>query len=143
MAHFAQLNEDNYVIQVIVVANEDTSDQNGIEHESIGINFCKGLLGSETRWVQTSYNSNFRKRYAGIGFRYHEDIDAFVPPKPYPSWVFNNESANWDPPVPLPADNNTGDGTAENPWIHYLWDENAVNWIKHFKTLDSPNLIPA
>jgi len=80
MAHFAELNSANIVQRVIVVNNEKLTDSNGVEHEHLGIAFCKKLFGSETRWVQTSYNSNFRNTYAGIGFLYDEANDVFVPP---------------------------------------------------------------
>lgn len=118
MAHFAQLDENNVVIQVIVVHNNDLLD-NGVESESKGIAFCQSLFGENTRWIQTSYNGNFRKRYAGIGYTYHSDIDAFVSPKPfeYSSWILNNETGEWIPPVARPTD------------TVYRWDEPSVSWI--------------
>ena len=94
MAHFAQLDENNVVIQVIVVSDSDTSDVNGIEYEEIGIAFCKKLFGFNTNWKQTSYNDKIRVRYAGIGYSYDENLDAFIPPKPYESWTLNQEIAN-------------------------------------------------
>ncbi len=104
MAHFAQLDENNVVTQVIVVSNEDTSDANGVEVEEIGVAFCKKLLGADTNWKQTSYNNNMRVRYAGIGYTYNETLDAFIPPKPYASWVLNETTADWESPVgPAPA----------------------------------------
>ena len=87
MAHFCRLDENNIVTQVIVVANEDTADSNGVEAEEIGVAFCKKLLGAETRWKQTSYNGNFRKRYAGVGYFWNEELSAFIPPKPFESSV--------------------------------------------------------
>jgi hypothetical protein len=81
MAHFAQLDENNVVTQVIVVHNNDCL-LNGVEDEYTGIAFCKSLFGADTRWVQTSYNANFRQYYAGIGYRYDADLDVFVPPQP-------------------------------------------------------------
>ena len=99
MAHFAQLNQDNIVTQVIVVSNDDTSDINGVETESIGIAFCQKLVGADTNWKQTSYNNNLRVRYAGIGYIYNEELDAFVPPKPYTSWTLNNATADWVSPL--------------------------------------------
>ena len=83
MAHFAELNENNEVLKVIVVDNNDTSNSDGEEIELIGISFLKGLFGFDTKWKQTSYNGNFRVRYAGVGYSYDETLDAFVPPKPY------------------------------------------------------------
>jgi len=120
MAHFAQLDENNVVTQVIVVSNADTADANGVEKESIGIAFCERLLGG--KWKQTSYNHGMRKRYAGIGYTYNESLDAFVSPKPYASWVLNNETANWDAPTPMPID------AGENEY--YRWNEETTSWVK-------------
>jgi hypothetical protein len=115
MAHFAQLDVNNVVTQVIVVSNKDTSDANGVEKESIGIAFCERLFGGN--WKQTSYNGNMRKNYAGIGYTYNADIDAFVPPKPFASWVLNNDTAQWDAPVPRPE---------VGLWA---WDEETQQWV--------------
>lgn len=79
MAHFAQLDETNKVINVIVIANKDTSDENGVENEEIGIAFCKSLFGQDTRWIQTSYNANFRGMFAGINCSYDPINDIFLP----------------------------------------------------------------
>ncbi len=125
MAHFAQLNENNVVTQVIVVANEDTSDVNGNEVEEIGVAFCKKLLGADTNWKQTSYNNTFRVRYAGIGYSYNAELDAFVAPKPFESWVLNTETADWESPVgPAPA--LTEAETEARSF--YRWDEEAGAW---------------
>jgi len=78
MAHFAQLDDNNIVTQVIVVNNSDLEDSNGVEQEAIGITFCTNLFGAHTRWKQTSYNGNFRGRYAGIGMKYDKELDEFV-----------------------------------------------------------------
>ena len=131
MAHFAELNQNNEVLRVIVVANEDTSDQNGVEDETIGIAFCKKLFGSNTNWRQTSYNGNFRKRYAGIGYTYNEQLDAFIPPKAYPSWVLNEETAEWEAPIPVP------ELTQEeiDSLSFYRWDEDSQSWILETPTL--------
>ena len=115
MAHFAKLDENNVVTQVVVVANKDTADASGVEKEYIGAAFCERLLGGV--WKQTSYNGNFRKNYAGIGYTYNADIDAFVPPKPYASWTLNNDTAQWQAPVPMPEDGKM-----------YRWDEETVSW---------------
>lgn len=128
MAHFAELTASNIVTRVIVVANKDTSDANGVEKESIGIAFCERLFGGT--WKQTSYNRSFRKNYAGIGFTYNSSIDAFVPPKPFESWVLNEETAQWDAPVAMPEDAGSGD-----PPKMYRWDEetyqadNTQGWV--------------
>jgi len=117
MAHFAQLDENNVVTQVIVVANSDTADASGVEKEHIGAAFCERLFGGT--WKQTSYNGNKRKNYAGIGFTYREDIDAFVPPKPYASWVLNETTAQWEAPVAMPDDGG-----------RYTWDEDNQAWVE-------------
>ena len=118
MAHFAQLDSNNVVIQVIVVDNKDTADAYGTEKEHIGAAFCERVLGGN--WKQTSYNGNKRKNYAGIGYTYREDIDAFAAPQPYPSWTLDAD-AKWQPPVAMPTD-----GTIESP---YTWDEATTSWV--------------
>ncbi len=117
MAHFAEIDSNNVVLRVIVVANKDTSDANGNEVESIGVAFCQRLLGGN--WVQTSYHGNIRKNYAGIGYTYDAAIDAFVPPQPYPSWVLNTDTAQWEAPVPYPTDGKI-----------YTWDEATQSWVE-------------
>jgi hypothetical protein len=118
MAHFAQLDENNVVSQVIVVGNQDCLDQNNQESEAVGITFCRALFGAHTRWVQTSYNANFRKNYAGIGFTYDKSRDAFIALKPFPSWVLNEDTCQWEAPVPYPTDGNV-----------YFWDEGQCSWL--------------
>jgi hypothetical protein len=122
MAHFAELDSNNVVKQVIVVSNEDTSTSQGEEKESIGIAFCMSLLGGT--WVKTSYNGNIRKNYAGIGYTYDKDRDAFIPPKPFASWVLNETTCRWDAPVAMPSDAGTGE-----PPKMYTWDETTTNWV--------------
>ena len=116
MAHFAQLDENNVVTQVIVVANEELMED-GVESEAKGIAFCQSLFGGN--WKQTSYNSNIRKNYAGVGFTYQEDFDAFVPLQPYPSWTLNTDTARWDSPVAMPIDDKI-----------YSWNEEQQQWIE-------------
>ena len=120
MAHFAEIdsNLDNVVLRVLVIGNDDMLDENGEENEALGIAFCKNLFGEETEWVQTSYNNNFRKNYAGAGWFYDEGRDAFIPPQPYASWTLNEETCHYNPPVAPP--NNT------EQWI---WDEATVSWV--------------
>jgi len=120
MAHFARI-DNGVVTQVIVVDNKDTSDASGVEKEHIGAAFCERLFGGT--WKQTSYNGNFRKNYAGIGFSYNADIDAFVPPKPFNSWILNSDLAQWEAPVAMPEDAGTGD-----PPKMYSWDEASTSW---------------
>jgi len=125
MAHFCQLDENNVVTQVIVVANEDTSDANGVEAEEIGVAFCKKLLGADTNWKQTSYNNNFRVRYAGIGYSYNGTLNAFVPPKPFESWVLKTETADWESPVgPAPALTKAQTKARS----YYRWNEEDGKW---------------
>jgi hypothetical protein len=115
MAHFAKIDENNVVTQVVVVDNKDTSDAEGVEKEHIGAAHLEKILGGN--WKQTSYNGNFRKNYAGIGYTYRSDIDAFVPPKPFPSWLLN-ANAQWEAPVAMPTDGQM-----------YSWDEENINWV--------------
>lgn len=117
MAHFAQLNEENIVTQVIVVSNDDIVDENGAESEEIGATFC--LQFGSGPWVQTSYNSNFRRRFAGIGYFYDEENDRFIPPKPFASWVLNEETCQWAAPTPYPNDG-----------VMYLWSEDTLTWVQ-------------
>ena len=116
MAHFAKLDQNNIVTQVIVVHDNELLD-NGVESESKGIDFCKSLYGTDTVWKQTSYNASFRRNFAGIGFLYNEMRDAFIPPRPYATWVLNNSTYQWEAPVPYPNDDR-----------RYAWDEYTNNW---------------
>jgi hypothetical protein len=117
MSHFAEIDTDrnNLVLRVVVVANKDTADADGVEKEHIGAAFLESVLGGT--WKQTSYNGKLRKNYAGVGYTYRADIDAFVAPKPYPSWVLD-ENAQWQAPVPMPDDGEM-----------YSWDEDAQSWV--------------
>jgi len=119
MAHFAQINNSGIVLNVVVVANEDILDDNGVESEAVGIEFCKSLFGEATDWVQTSYNGNFRKRFAGVGYKYDKHYDAFIPPRPYLSWVFNKDTLLWEAPIPYPAEDK-----------RYYWDDTAGTWVE-------------
>ena len=126
MAHFAQLDNNNVVTQVIVVNNNELLDATGNESEAKGIQFLHDTFGPNLTWVKTSYNNNIRKRYAGIGFTYNQQLDAFIPPQPFPSWVLNQDTADWQAPVALPADA----ATQTNPnGKLYIWDESKVNWV--------------
>ena len=118
MAHFAQLDENNIVTQVIVVSNDDIKDSEGNESELTGIAFCKSLLGPNTIWKQTSYNNSIRKNYAGIGFTYDATRDAFIAPKPFNSWILNESTCCWEAPVSYPNDGNM-----------YAWDEETTSWV--------------
>ena len=139
MAHFAQLDSDNVVTQVIVVGNDDTSDSNGVEVESIGVAFCQKLLGAETNWKQTSYNGNMRGNYAGIGYTYMSNVatlgvgstDIFISQQPHASWTVGVNTAAWYSPIPQPA--LTDDQIAAGSY--YVWNEsnyqadNSTGWV--------------
>jgi hypothetical protein len=115
MAHFAQLDDNNVVTQVIVVANDELL-LDGVESEDKGVIFCKSLFGQDTKWKQTSYNGNIRKNYAGIGYTYDPVNDWFAAPQPYPSWTLDAD-AKWQPPVPYPTDDK-----------FYTWNEETLSW---------------
>lgn len=123
MAHFAELDSNNVVLRVIVVGNKDTADANGVEKEHIGAAFCERLFGGN--WKQTSYNGNKRKNYAGIGYTFDATRDAFIPPKPFNSWVLVEETCQWKAPVDMPADAGTGE-----PPKRYTWDEATTSWVE-------------
>lgn len=116
MAHFAKIDSNGIVVDVIVV-NNDVLLENGIENEQKGKDFIQGLFGSGT-WVQTSYNGSIRKNYAGIGYTYNSDKDAFIPPKPYSSWTLNETTCLWEAPVDHPTDGSVCE-----------WDEENQQWI--------------
>ena len=118
MAHFAELGENNVVLRVIVVADKDTADSSGNEVEAVGTEFCRNLLGGT--WKQTSYNGNMRKNYAGIGYTYDASRDAFVPQKPFASWVLNETTCQWEAPTPMPV--------VEGKM--YSWDEATTSWVE-------------
>ena len=117
MAHFAQINEDGQVLQVIVVHNNELLDENGQESEAKGAEFCANLFGGT--WLQTSYNGNIRKNFAGIGFTYDSARDAFIQPQPYPSWLLNEDTCRWVPPVAMPTDGKL-----------YAWNEATTFWTE-------------
>tara|TARA_Y100000310_G_C20485246_1_gene716568 strand:+ start:531 stop:908 length:378 start_codon:yes stop_codon:yes gene_type:complete len=124
MAHFAQIDENNIVINVTVVADTDCQDEEGNESEAVGIAFNKSLLGEGTNWIQTSYNNRIRKNFAGVGFTWDANRDAFIPPIPYTSWVLDESTCQWESPVPLPTDCDPTKG------IQYEWDEDNTQWIR-------------
>jgi hypothetical protein len=116
MASFAKIGLNNKVIEVLSVHNNELLDSNGVEQEVNGIDFLTKLTGWSI-WVQTSYNNNFRKNHAGIGMTYDEDRDAFIPKKPFNSWILNETTCQWDAPVALPDTEN-----------RYNWNEINQNW---------------
>jgi hypothetical protein len=121
MAHFAQIDTNNIVVNIIVVHNNELLDQDGNEVEQKGIDFCKSLFGENTQWIQTSYNGSFRKNYAALGFTYDNQRNAFIAPKPYNSWILNEETCLWNSPVSIP--------TTELEYNqYYSWNESIINW---------------
>lgn len=118
MAHFAKLDENNVVVEVNVVNNEDIQNLPFPESEPIGVAFLSQWSGGYTNWKQTSYNGNFRKNYASIGYTYDPARDAFIPPKPFESWLLNENTCQWEAPVPYPNDEKL-----------YYWDEATLSWV--------------
>jgi hypothetical protein len=126
MASFAKIGLNNKVIEVLSVVNEVLHDSNGVEQESIGIDFLTKLTGYPV-WKQTSYNTNggvhssggtpLRKNHASIGYTYDEDRDAFIPKKPFNSWILNEDTCLWNAPVAKPQDDN-----------RYTWNESTLTW---------------
>jgi hypothetical protein len=110
MAHFAELDADSIVVRVLVVPNEQ---------ENRGHDYLATDLGLGGTWVQTSYNATIRKNYAGIGYTFDSGRDAFIPPKPFASWVLNEATCNWDAPVARPEDDKM-----------YTWDEATTSWTE-------------
>jgi hypothetical protein len=117
MAHFAEIGLNNIVLQVIVVHNNDCLDENGQESEAKGAEFCRNLSGGT--WIQTSYNGNIRKNYAGAGYTYDSQRDAFIPPKSFASWTLNETTCLWEAPTPMPTDGK-----------RYSWDESTIAWVE-------------
>ena len=113
MAHFAELDKDGVVLRVIVVRDEDCMNE-GIESEEVGVAFCTSLLGG--RWIQTSYNNRIRKNFAGVGYIYDQDRDAFIPAKPFPSWTLEEQKCYWIPPTPRPEQG------------FWRWNEESLSW---------------
>ena len=116
MAYFAQLDDTGTVVQVIAVSNADAPDPATQHSEPLGQAFIASL-GLPGEWRQTSYNNNFRKQYAGPGFRYDADADVFVAPQPFPSWTLDAQH-DWQPPTPMPE--------TEGMWV---WGEATLSWV--------------
>ena len=128
MASFAKLNSENIVIRVESVVNEVIKNSNGVEQEQLGIDFLKTLYNEPNAiWKQTSYNTvggvhllggiPFRKNHASVGYTYDQTRDAFIPPKPYNSWILNETTCQWEAPIPYPTDGQ-----------RYRWNEETLNW---------------
>jgi len=127
MAHFAELDENNVVKQVVVVHNNELLDENGNESETKGIAFCQSLFGGN--WVQASYNRNFRKNFASTGFIYDSIRDAFYAPQPYPSWTLDEDICVWKAPVAAPINPYTPEQREFYLEPQYQWDETTLSWI--------------
>ena len=115
MAHFAELDTDNMVLRVIVISNNELLDSDGVEQEELGKLFCNKLLGGN--WIQCSYNGSFRTRMAGKNYTYNAEKDAFIAPKPYDSFIFDDDLLAWVSPIARPDDDN-----------QYIWNEEQGNW---------------
>jgi hypothetical protein len=127
MAYFAKLGTGNIIEKVISINNSVITDSNGIEQEQLGVDFINGLYNTNDTWKQTSYNTiggvhllggtPFRKNYAGIGYTYDSQKDAFISPKPFNSWILNETTCIWESPVTYPTDSN-----------RYSWNESTLSW---------------
>jgi len=120
MAHFAKMN-GNIVVDVVVLSNDTVDNLPFPESEPVGIEFLHQLYQNNDTWLQTSYNRSFRGNYAGIGYPYRSDIDQFIPPSPFPSWIYDPITAMWEPPVPMPY-------PAPKGYV-YAWDEETQTWV--------------
>jgi hypothetical protein len=119
MAHFAKMDDNNIVLDVNVVSNDTIDNLPFPESEPVGVAFLTEWSGGYTNWKQTSYTGSFRKNYAGAGFTYDATLDAFIPIKPYPSWLLNTQTCQWEPPTPYPNDGKL-----------YRWDETTQTWVE-------------
>jgi hypothetical protein len=117
MSYFAKLGTGNIVEQVISINNSVITDANGVEQEQLGVDFINKLYNTRDVWKQTSYNNNIRKNFAGIGYQYDQQRDAFISPKLYNSWILNENICQWEAPVAYPTDGKK-----------YTWNESLVNW---------------
>ena len=130
MAYFAKLGTGNIVEQVISINNSVITDSNGIEQEQLGVDFINKLYNTRDVWKQTSYNNNIRKNYAGIGYQYDQARDSFIPPKPYNSWILNEDTCRWEAPIPYPITNTQNKinefGNSQNDL--YRWNESTLTW---------------
>jgi hypothetical protein len=118
MAHFAEIDPAGVVIRVVVIHNDELLDDAGLESEAKGAAFCRALFGGT--WVQTSYNATRRKNFAGEGYAFDSQRDAFIPPKPFPSWVLDEDTCRWQAPVPYPSEGGL-----------FAWNEATQDWVAH------------
>jgi hypothetical protein len=121
MAYFAKLGTGNIIETVISINNSVITDSNGVEQEQLGVDFINKLYNTRDAWKQTSYNGNFRKNFAGIGYFYDQSRDAFISPKPFNSWILNEDTCVWESPINKPTEE-----LEENQY--YSWNESIINW---------------
>jgi len=117
MAHFSKLGTGNIIEQVIVINNSVITDSDGNEQEQLGVDFINNLYGTRDVWKQTSYNGTIRKNFAGVGYSYDQTRDAFIPPKPFNSWILDEDTCLWEAPVAKPDDEQI-----------YQWNETNQQW---------------
>jgi len=117
MAYFAKLGTGNIVETIISINNSVITDVNGVEQEQLGVDFINKLYNTRDVWKQTSYNNNIRKNFAGIGYQYDQQRDAFISPKPFNSWILDENTCRWNAPIPYPNDEN-----------RYKWNEQNQSW---------------
>jgi len=117
MAHFARIGTGNIVTKVHVLNNEILM-KDGVENEQQGVEFLQNLHKTRDLYIQTSYNGTFRKNYAGVGCKYDQTRDAFIAPKPFPSWLLDESTCQWDAPTAYPDDDKV-----------YRWDEDTTSWV--------------
>jgi len=124
MAHFAKLGTGNIVEQIIVISNDIATT------EQAGVDFINKLYNTRDVWKQTSYNNNIRKNFAGIGYQYDQTRDAFIAPKPYQSWILNENTCLWESPIPYPITNTQNKiNEFSNPQNDlYRWNEQTLSW---------------
>ena len=137
MAHFAELDKDNKVLRVIVIDNDVTHDADGVEKEELGIAYCKELFGANTNWIQTSFNGNMHNKFAGMGDIYDAKTKTFIPLQTHPSWVWNQEKLEWEPPVVIPT---PSEGMA-NYWNEkeQKFEERPTGWMLNTETIEGGN----
>jgi len=121
MAYFAKLGKGNIIENIISINNAVITDANGIEQEQLGNDFINKLYNTRDVWKQTSYNNNIRKNYAGVGYQYDQTRDAFIAPKPFNSWILNEDTCIWEAPVAIPT-------TTLEENQYYSWNESIINW---------------
>jgi hypothetical protein len=120
MAHYARVNADNIVTYVTPIPNEMITDENGVEHEERALPHLYSTISESVgdRWIQTSFNNNFRSKFAWPGYSYSDELDAFIPPKQDDSWILNTEKKEWEPSMEKPKEGATD----------YIWDNELNNW---------------